>query len=117
MVSRSRRGATLMWSVAGLALALALTPLYVRLCHSLAALTARGGHRLRATHVGAAELERLRAAPAPRAFAVPELPEGRCEVALRPAGATLREARVTVTWREGRRTARCEWVTLTGGGP
>ena len=107
-----------MWSVAALGLTLLLTPLLVSMCHSLSALTRRGAHRILATNRGAAELEHLRGgAAAPRAYAVPELPSGRCEVVLTAAAASrLREARVTVTWDEGGRIARAEWVTLVPGG-
>lgn len=108
-----------MWSVGALALALALTPLYVTACRSLAALTARGGHRLLAVNRGAAELERLRAGEARGgSFAVPELPGGRCEVTLTDAGPALQRAEVSVSWQEGARGARCTWTTLLPrGGP
>ena len=116
----SRRGAALMWSVAALSLALLMTPLFVRLCHSLSALTGRGAHRILATNRGTTELERLRSGTAEnRVYDVPELPSGRCEVTTGPtAGSRLRQIRVTVSWVESGRPARSEWITLlAGGGP
>jgi hypothetical protein len=115
-IPHSRRGGAMLWSVAGLAVALALAPLYVSLCRSLSRLTARNAHRLVATQRGSAELERLRAAGKSAqagSFAAPELPSGRCVITLRPAPADgLRQADVTVTWVENGVTARGAWTTL-----
>jgi hypothetical protein len=104
----------MLWSVAALGLALAITPLYVNLCHSLARATGRGAHRIVATGRGTAELERLRAGEvSERAFDLPELPGGKCEVTLSAGpSADLKEAAVTVTWDEGGVRARSEWTTL-----
>jgi hypothetical protein len=93
-----RRGGALMWSIAALALALVMTPLYVAACRSLAALTSRGGHRLIAS------------------YDLPDLPGGTCRIQLLPADSGLRRAEVTVTWDEGERKASCRWTTLVPGG-
>lgn len=113
-----RRGGALMWSVAALAVAAALAPVFVGLCGALARVSARGAHRLVATQRGTAELERLRLAPArARAFVVPELPAGRGSVDVRPGPPggrppTLAEARVTIAWTADGVVSRAEWVTL-----
>lgn len=111
---RRCRGAAMLWSVVGLALALAMAPLYVGLCRSLIAMTARHGHRLVATQRGEAELERLRAGEVGAgSFAVPELPEGRGRRAVRRRpGSPVAEARVTIVWTERGVPVRSEWVTL-----
>lgn len=115
---RRRRGGALMWSVGALGLALVMTPLFVSLCHSLSALTARGAHRIVATNRGTAELERLRLGNAEsRAYEVPELPAGRCEVTLAAASTPkLRQARVVVSWEEAGRRVQSEWATLVAAG-
>ena len=105
-----------MWSVAALALAMVMTPLYVAACRSLAAITSRGGRRLIAVNHGTAELERLRSGERREgSYAVPDLP-GRCEVRLTPASGGLRRAEVSVTWDEGERKGECRWTTLVPGG-
>ncbi|MFN3648268.1 MAG: hypothetical protein ACK47B_01705 [Armatimonadota bacterium] len=110
---RRRRGGALLWTVGALAVVAAVTPLYVSLCTSMARATGRGAHRLIATRRGSAELERLRERPQERRFAVPELPDGRGEVSLRPGPAPrLREARLAITWDERGVRARAEWTTL-----
>lgn len=115
-VLRYRRGGSLLWAVAALAIAAAMTPLYVSACHSLSRLTTRGGHRLIATQRGTTELERLRAAGASaqdRQFAVNELPSGKGTVHVRPAATSpLREAVVRITWEERGTAAQAEWTTL-----
>lgn len=102
-----------MWSVAALALAAALTPMYVSLCGSLSRSTGHGARRLIATARGTEELERLRSGGGARAVSLPALPGGRCEASL-DAGRTpgLRQTRVVITWREEGRVCRAEWVTL-----
>lgn len=114
----SRRGGSLLWAVAALAVAAVMTPLYVSACHSLTRLTTRGGHRLIATQRGAAELDRLRTAGASarsREFAVAELPSGRGVVTLKPGPAAgLREAEIRITWQEQGIAAQAEWTTLVG---
>jgi hypothetical protein len=115
---RWRRGGSLLWAVAALAIAAAMTPLYVSACHSLSRLTARGGHRLIATQRGTAELDRVREAGTSvrdRQFPVTELPSGRGTVRVRPgASERLREVAVEITWLEHGATARAEWTTLVG---
>ncbi|HEU4753522.1 MAG TPA: hypothetical protein VFU47_10485 [Armatimonadota bacterium] len=108
---------SLLWSVAALGLALALTPLYVSLCHSLTQVSARNAHRLVATQRGLAELERLRAGAGAGEFAVPELPSGRGAVALRNTPGGVREAVVILTWDESGHPARAEWTTLLPARP
>jgi len=111
-----RRGGTLLWAVAALALAAVMTPLYVSACHSLTRLTARGGHRLIATQRGTAELDRLRdagAAAQSREFTVTELPSGKGSVTLKPGPtAGLRQAEIRITWQDSGATAQAEWTTL-----
>lgn len=111
-----RRGGTLLWAVAALGVAAAMTPLFVSMCSSLCRLTARGGYRLIATQRGSAELERLRAAGASAAsgeFAVKELPAGRVVVDLRPGPAPgVRQADVVVSWNENGATGQARWTTL-----
>lgn len=111
---RGRRGGALLWSVAALALAVALSPMYVSLCHSLARQSARGAHRLVATQRGSAELERLRGGSVLGAeFAVADLPSGRGKVTFSPGpSAGLRQADLSITWDEDGVTARAEWTTL-----
>jgi len=113
-----RRGGTLLWAVAALAVAAVMTPLYVSACHSLTRLTTRGGHRLIATQRGSAELDRLRMAGASaqsREFPVSELPSGRGTVTMKPAAATgLREAEIQITWLENGVNAQARWTTLVG---
>jgi hypothetical protein len=109
----------MLWSVAGLALAIALAPLYVSLCQSLSRLTGRGARRLVAVQRGTAELERLRAdsgRAVSREFAVPDLPGGRCSVSVSPANGRLRQVDLLITWDENGATARAEWTTLVGKG-
>lgn len=107
-----------MWSVAALALAAALTPMYVSLCGLLSRSTGHGARRLIATARGVAELDRLRAGGSARIVDLSELPGGRCEASL-DAGRTpgLRGARVVVTWHEEGRVRRAEWVTLLRSTP
>jgi hypothetical protein len=109
----------MMWSVAALALLLLLSPLYVSLCAGLAATGKRGALRLRATQLGSAELERIRATlPTNRDWAIPELPAGRGSLRLRATPAPrLRELALIITWAEGHRTARAEWSTLVPASP
>jgi hypothetical protein len=119
-MQRSRRGGTLLWSLGALLLALALTPLYVSLCHSLSTVTTRSAHRLVATQRGEAELERLRAGGGARTFPVPELPGGQGTVTLNPSAGGLQEAHLVLTWTESGRPGRAEWTTLIrahGGRP
>jgi hypothetical protein len=113
-VSRRRRGAALLWSLAGLSLLAGLAPFYVTLCQSLVRLTARGGYRLIAVNRGTAELERLYAGPTTAAeFLVPELPEGRGNLHLSPDAPGLLRADLHITWVEpGGITGRAQWTTL-----
>jgi hypothetical protein len=115
---KTRRGGTLLWAVAALAVAAVMTPLYVSACHSLTRLTARGGQRLIATQRGAAELDRLRTAGAAaqsREFAVAELPSGKGSVTLKPGPAAgLRKAEIRISWQDHGTTAVAEWTTLVG---
>lgn len=113
--SKTRRGGALLWSVVGLALATAMLPVYVSLCRSLSLAGARGAHRLRATQVGTGELERIQASrkAAERRFVIPDLPDGRGTVTVRPASQRrLRQVVVRVTWSEDGRPAHSEWTTL-----
>lgn len=110
-----RRGGALLWAVVGLAIAVAMTPLYVSLSAALTQASARGGHRLLATQRGTRELEAIQAArrAASRDFVVPELPGGRGTVRVVPAAASgVRRVDVTIEWREGDRLARAEWTSL-----
>lgn len=113
-----RRGGSLLWAVAALAVAAAMTPLYVSACHSLTRLTTRSGHRLIATQRGAAELDRLRAAGASvqnREFAVSELPSGRGTVVVKPGStAGLQQVALQITWQEHGAIASANWTTLVG---
>jgi hypothetical protein len=109
-----RRGMSLLWSVAALAVAAAMTPLFVSLCTSLARVTSRGGLRIRATQRGEAELERVRAGHLRIGTnAAPELPSGAVTVTRVPGPSPrLALVQVRVTWDEGGRTAAAEWTTL-----
>lgn len=117
-ILRLRRGGSLLWAVAALAVAAAMTPLYVSACHSLTRLTTRGGHRLIATQRGTAELDRLRDAGASvqnREFAVSELPSGRGTVVVNPGPtAGLQQVALQITWQEHGVTASANWTTLVG---
>ena len=107
----------MLWSVAALALAAAMAPLFVQCCGSLSRLTARNAHRIVATARGSEELERLRTAGAAaaqdREFAVPELPGGRGHVGTAPGPRPgLRRVDLVLTWDERGVPGRAEWSTL-----
>jgi hypothetical protein len=106
----------MLWSVVGLALAIAMAPLYVSLCISLSRLTARGAHRLVATRLGAAELDRLHAEgvrATSREFAVAGLPSGRGALRVRALPSSrLRQADLEITWEENGHPSRAAWSTV-----
>ena len=111
----ARRGVSLMWVIAALGLAAAMTPLYVSLCRSLSRVTARNAHRLVACQRGGAEMERLRGAehPLPELLAVPQLPEGKERVSVTPGPTpSLVTVSVELTWSEDGTPARAAWTTL-----
>lgn len=111
---RMRRGIALYWGVAALAVAAAMTPMYVALCRTLSQATRRGGYRLIATQHGQAALDDTRRGlPKQTEFPVPELPSGRGNWRVQQeAGTPLTRLTLTITWLEDGRTARAEWTTL-----
>ncbi len=116
-LTRTRRGGALLWTVAALALAVALTPVFVGLCRALSQATARGGYRLIATRAGTREMDRLRyGTVTARNFGLPELPAGRCEIKVAPAEGGLKRVDMTITWSERGATGRAEWTTLVREG-
>ncbi len=112
-----RRGIALYWGVAALAVAAAMTPMYVALCRTLSQATRRGGYRLIATQRGQAALDDTRhGLPDRTEFPVTELPSGRGSWRVQPeAGTPLKRLMLTITWVEDGRTARAEWTTLRVG--
>jgi len=114
---RARRGIALYWGVAALAVAAAMTPIYVALCRALSETTRRGGYRLIATQRGQAALDDTRRGlPDRTEFPVTELPSGRGSWQIRSdAGTPLKRLILTITWLEDGRTARAEWTTLRPG--